>query len=174
VFGGESGIRTHGRLTPTAVFKTAALNHSAISPNCRREQASRGRRYGSLTPGILPFAPSGPPTLSVFASASCLRVKTAALNHSAISPNCRREQASCGRRYGSLTPGILPSAPSGPPTLSVFASASCLRVKTGFLSHSAIFPNGFHASPRLQAADLIRNAAPFPALSWPGRTSPTA
>jgi hypothetical protein len=30
--GGESGIRTHGRLTPTAVFKTAALNHSAISP----------------------------------------------------------------------------------------------------------------------------------------------
>ena len=31
-FGGESGIRTHGRLTPTAVFKTAALNHSAISP----------------------------------------------------------------------------------------------------------------------------------------------
>ena len=30
--GGESGIRTHGRLAPTAVFKTAALNHSAISP----------------------------------------------------------------------------------------------------------------------------------------------
>ena len=34
VSGGESGIRTHGRLTPTAVFKTAALNRSAISPNC--------------------------------------------------------------------------------------------------------------------------------------------
>jgi hypothetical protein len=32
IYGGESGIRTHGRLTPTAVFKTAALNHSAISP----------------------------------------------------------------------------------------------------------------------------------------------
>ena len=30
--GGESGIRTHGRLAPTAVFKTAALNRSAISP----------------------------------------------------------------------------------------------------------------------------------------------
>ncbi len=30
--GGESGIRTHGELPPTAVFKTAALNHSAISP----------------------------------------------------------------------------------------------------------------------------------------------
>ena len=31
-YGGESGIRTHGELSPTAVFKTAALNHSAISP----------------------------------------------------------------------------------------------------------------------------------------------
>jgi hypothetical protein len=30
--GGESGIRTHGRFDPSAVFKTAALNHSAISP----------------------------------------------------------------------------------------------------------------------------------------------
>jgi hypothetical protein len=30
--GGESEIRTHGGVTPTAVFKTAALNHSAISP----------------------------------------------------------------------------------------------------------------------------------------------
>ena len=32
VCGGESGIRTHGRLAPAAVFKTAALNRSAISP----------------------------------------------------------------------------------------------------------------------------------------------
>ncbi len=30
--GGGSGIRTHGRLAPTAVFKTAALNRSAIPP----------------------------------------------------------------------------------------------------------------------------------------------
>ncbi len=32
VYGGEGGIRTHGELAPTAVFKTAALNHSATSP----------------------------------------------------------------------------------------------------------------------------------------------
>ncbi len=32
VTGGGSGIRTHGRLAPTAVFKTAALNRSAIPP----------------------------------------------------------------------------------------------------------------------------------------------
>ncbi len=30
--GGGGGIRTHGRLSPTAVFKTAALNHSATHP----------------------------------------------------------------------------------------------------------------------------------------------
>ncbi|CDG38279.1 hypothetical protein ASAP_0234 [Asaia bogorensis] len=30
--GGEGGIRTHGTLTRTAVFKTAAFNHSATSP----------------------------------------------------------------------------------------------------------------------------------------------
>jgi hypothetical protein len=53
--GGESGIRTHGRLTPTAVFKTAALNHSAISPElvvcCKARVA---RHYGSFISGILP------------------------------------------------------------------------------------------------------------------------
>src|SRR5690349_3752630 len=39
--GGEGGIRTHGGREPTAVFKTAALNHSATSPiGCRR--ACRG------------------------------------------------------------------------------------------------------------------------------------
>ena len=32
VRGGRSEIRTHGGLAPTAVFKTAALNHSAILP----------------------------------------------------------------------------------------------------------------------------------------------
>ena len=32
VSGGRSGIRTHGRLSPTSVFKTGALNHSATLP----------------------------------------------------------------------------------------------------------------------------------------------
>ncbi len=31
-FGGGGEIRTHGRVTPTAVFKTAALNRSATPP----------------------------------------------------------------------------------------------------------------------------------------------
>lgn len=30
--GGEGRIRTHGGLSPTSVFRTAALNHSATSP----------------------------------------------------------------------------------------------------------------------------------------------
>jgi hypothetical protein len=31
-FGGERGIRTPGALAGTTVFKTAAIDHSAISP----------------------------------------------------------------------------------------------------------------------------------------------
>ena len=31
-YGGEGEIRTHGTLTGSAVFKTAALNRSATSP----------------------------------------------------------------------------------------------------------------------------------------------
>ena len=37
--GGQGGIRTHGRLAPTAVFKTAALNHSATCPMLRTASA---------------------------------------------------------------------------------------------------------------------------------------
>ena len=32
--GGERGIRTLGEVAPTAIFETAALDHSAISPVC--------------------------------------------------------------------------------------------------------------------------------------------
>src|SRR6202050_3756597 len=42
--GGRSEIRTHGGLAPTAVFKTAALNHSAILPQCRCFARSSGPR----------------------------------------------------------------------------------------------------------------------------------
>jgi hypothetical protein len=40
--GGEGGIRTHGTLSRTAVFKTAALNHSATSPEQVRAMKRRG------------------------------------------------------------------------------------------------------------------------------------
>ena len=37
--GGQGGIRTHGELPPTTVFKTVALNHSAT---CPRDPACAG------------------------------------------------------------------------------------------------------------------------------------
>ncbi len=40
VFGGQGGIRTHGELPPTTVFKTVALNHSATCPLTMRPLAS--------------------------------------------------------------------------------------------------------------------------------------
>ena len=33
IYGGGGGIRTHGRLSPTSVFKTGAFNHSATPPS---------------------------------------------------------------------------------------------------------------------------------------------
>jgi hypothetical protein len=32
IYGGEGGIRTHGRLAPTTVFETATIDHSVTSP----------------------------------------------------------------------------------------------------------------------------------------------
>ena len=63
--GGEGGIRTHGTLSRTAVFKTAALNHSATSPKqlgcfghccsntrflCLEEKVKRG--FSNQTPKL--------------------------------------------------------------------------------------------------------------------------
>ncbi len=44
--GGEGGIRTHGELAPTAVFKTAALNHSATSPQAPAIACGRADQSG--------------------------------------------------------------------------------------------------------------------------------
>ena len=56
----ESGIRTHGRFNPSPVFKTGALNRSAISPIGSRSPGQRRilAREGHLpkTTLLLPFA----------------------------------------------------------------------------------------------------------------------
>src|SRR5688500_12041134 len=58
--GGEGGIRTHGELAPTAVFKTAALNHSATSPDRRfgRPANSAGASGRASRTEIARHAPS--------------------------------------------------------------------------------------------------------------------
>src|SRR4051794_12117473 len=41
--GGRGGIRTHGTLAGTPVFKTGALNHSATLPLAKSHERRRGR-----------------------------------------------------------------------------------------------------------------------------------
>jgi hypothetical protein len=41
--GGESGIRTHGRVSPTHAFQACAFNHSAISPSLESTTCERLR-----------------------------------------------------------------------------------------------------------------------------------
>src|SRR4051794_29014944 len=69
--GGRGGIRTHGTLAGTPVFKTGALNHSATLPNanlmsegvadCKRQLVRRprkdGRRAGATIPSPRPRPP---------------------------------------------------------------------------------------------------------------------
>ena len=51
VSGGKGGIRTHGELAPTAVFKTAALNHSATLPGAGYLYGRPDRRVNFGDPG---------------------------------------------------------------------------------------------------------------------------
>jgi hypothetical protein len=45
-FGGRGGIRTHGTLAGTPVFKTGALNHSATLPSLELKHLARPLRRG--------------------------------------------------------------------------------------------------------------------------------
>jgi hypothetical protein len=47
-FGGRGGIRTHGTLAGTPVFKTGALNHSATLPSLRDQALSADKIKNSL------------------------------------------------------------------------------------------------------------------------------
>ena len=47
-FGGKGEIRTHGTLASTAVFKTAALNHSATFPSKRLQPLGGPKIKNSL------------------------------------------------------------------------------------------------------------------------------
>ena len=52
--GGEGGIRTHGAVARTLVFKTSALNHSATSPVFSRNisLARAGKGQGAVHLGL--------------------------------------------------------------------------------------------------------------------------
>jgi hypothetical protein len=53
--GGRGGIRTHGTLAGTPVFKTGALNHSATLPNVEISQLfETTRTYRALITDLLP------------------------------------------------------------------------------------------------------------------------
>src|SRR5882757_9330204 len=71
IFGGRGGIRTHGTLAGTPVFKTGALNHSATLPNanlmregvadCKRRLGPRAHEGGRPTRATIPSPRPCPP-----------------------------------------------------------------------------------------------------------------
>ena len=59
LIGGRGGIRTHGTLAGTPVFKTGALNHSATLP-LQRHQALRRRKIKNAVNKSGPWPQLGP------------------------------------------------------------------------------------------------------------------
>ena len=57
-YGGGRGIRTPGRLAPTTVFKTVAINHSAIPPQVflARDRLGIKPLYHAVSDGVFLFA----------------------------------------------------------------------------------------------------------------------
>jgi hypothetical protein len=62
--GGRGGIRTHGTLAGTPVFKTGALNHSATLPSLEHQSLSATKIKNSLAarPNLDPSALMSQPT----------------------------------------------------------------------------------------------------------------
>ena len=58
--GGQSGIRTHGTRERTLVFKTSALNHSAICPRegLPKDIQRDKLKYGSLVENLPRHSPN--------------------------------------------------------------------------------------------------------------------
>jgi hypothetical protein len=52
--GGEGGIRTHGRVSPTLAFEASSFNRSDTSPQC--EIHSSGGAAGEQRLALLEFA----------------------------------------------------------------------------------------------------------------------
>ena len=63
--GGRSGIRTHERVAPLPVFKTGALNRSAIRPRADLPEFSSGRK-------LLHRTSSSPPSRPFAAASACM------------------------------------------------------------------------------------------------------
>ena len=84
--GGRGGIRTRGRLSPSMVFKTIALNRSATLPLDLRQRLPNGRRIGAGF--VLLF--SNDLVLQGFDRQQAYVFKTCPLSRSAISPSRSR------------------------------------------------------------------------------------
>src|SRR4051812_2479098 len=109
MFGGEGGIRTHGGLAPTAVFKTAALNHSATSPigasisfgepSCARRamnQAGRG--------GVLPLSLGSDEDRRVAGVSSWIVIGLSAMSLGSVSaPMPQPKPVQIAQTYGPVT-----------------------------------------------------------------------
>ncbi len=96
--GGESGIRTHGRNDPSPVFKTGALNRSAISPDVPRRTGPGA--YSRMVGWVCqrPSPPSRPAFQASTANAPSPLTWIFSLARSHAQRQSGRQASSCGGR----------------------------------------------------------------------------
>src|SRR5690606_30888607 len=181
--GGESGIRTHGRFDPSPVFKTGALNRSAISPNfsllqprCSRSVAGFASTSWRRPPACRPagqdrcLKPLGHLSEFFASTTTLLAQRRRFCLHFVEAPS---GLSACGSRpvpwiarpslriLRFYTCAALAASPVLPPLRGGALRPVGLRVKTGALNRSAISPNFSLLQPRCS-----RSVAGFASTSW--------
>src|SRR6187401_2883792 len=106
--GGERGIRTLGRVSPTHAFQACSLNHSDISPFEQTEESNAIGQVGEMGTGSSRPLLSGYFLLERDLAAAGLRVRPTVAIASSFSSSC--------------SPDSLPSSASGLIMLAIWVS----------------------------------------------------
>ncbi|CAH1648042.1 hypothetical protein BOSEA31B_10015 [Hyphomicrobiales bacterium] len=102
ISGGRGGIRTHGGLAPTAVFKTAALNHSATLP-----AQVQCRPAGGFARGAKPFLPLFPAEITGIASSKPRSFRPPSKRGHKVTPGRKNGEALSVRLTVAAVPTLL-------------------------------------------------------------------
>ena len=109
--GGESGIRTHGRVSPTHAFQACSFNHSDISPIEWNQQFIANRSFSRMTANQRASALTSFSSAKL-ASASVHCVSTARYSARAFATSPASLEARATPRRANTRRGWLPPRPA--------------------------------------------------------------
>jgi len=157
---------------PASALKTAALNHSAISPYCPHRHGLLCKPPRQFDSGRPALRPSGHRRWRCWLRLPASALKAAALNHSAISPYCPHRHGLLRKPPRQFDSGRPALRPSGHRRWRCWLRLPASALKTAALNHSAISPycphrHGLLCKPprRKTSASACKRAAEFSAIA---------